>query len=381
MDQAVQVARVKQAFEYIDRGLTATSEGVSRTRVAAYTDQAWLDRELNTLFKRYPLFMGISGLIAESGDYVTLEHSTLPILLVRGDDGIARAFINMCSHRGAPVANGCGRTAGFICRYHSWTYNQLGELTKIPDQRNFPGIELREHGLVELPLVEKHGMIWVVPDPAGNIDLDKHLASMQSELQSYQLQNYVHFESRVLHRDINWKMPIDTFLEPYHFSSLHKDTVAPIFYDNLCLFEAHGLHHWMAVVRKRIEKLRDLPEKNWDFVKNTAISYQLFPNTIFTMQADHVETWRVFPVKRQVDKCVIYFDCYVPEPVTTEKSRRYWDANIDLAIRTVDNEDIAIQTEMERNFLSGSMQEMLIGQNEPALAHFHKSLELALASE
>ena len=40
-----------------------------------------------------------------------------------------------------------------------------------------------------------------------------------------------------------------------------------------------------------------------------------------------------------------------------------------------------IRQEMERNFLSGAMKEIPIGQNESALAHFHQSLEQAMASE
>ena len=87
------------------------------------------------------------------------------------------------------------------------------------------------------------------------------------------------------------------------------------------------------------------------------------------MQAGHVETWRVFPVNNRVDQCVIYFDCYVPEPVTTDKAKRYWDKNIDLAI----------EQEREKNYLSGAMKEVLIGENEPALAHFHQSLERSMA--
>ena len=381
MDHATQVARVKKAWQLIDSGQTTTTPGVKRAPVAAYTDRQWLRRELASVFKNHPLFMGLSAVIAEPGNFLTMEHGTLPILLVRGDDGVARAFINMCRHRGAPVARGCGRAANFTCAYHAWTYNRAGALKAIPDQRNFPGIELKAHGLASLPLVERHGMIWVQPDPEADINLDAHLASLQDELAGYDLQNYVHYESRVLQRDINWKMPIDTFLEPYHFATLHKDTVGPIFFGNLCLFEGHGLHHWMAVVRKSIEGLREQPESEWDFIKHTAISYQLFPNTIFTMQADHVETWRVFPVRNRVDQCVIYFDCYVPEPVTSDKGKAYWDKNIDLAIRTVDGEDIAIQQEMENNYLSGAMKEVLIGQNEPALAHFHQSLERAMATK
>lgn len=381
MEQSVQIQRVKRAFEYIDRDITAAGKGVRRTPISNYTRAEWQAREVATLFKKYPLFMGLSGLIAEPGDYVALEYATTPMLLVRGDDGVARAFVNMCRHRGAPVANGCGRAESFVCRYHAWRYDRAGQLRGLPDKRNFPGIALSDHGLIPLPLEERHSMLWVLPDPDGSLELGSYLEGLHPELGNYQLGDYVHYERRVLHRDINWKMPIDTFLEPYHFASLHTNTVAPIFYPNICLFEGHGPHHWMAVARKSIESLRDKPESEWNFIKHTAISYQLFPNTIFTMQADHVETWRVFPVKDKVDQCVIYVDCYVPEPVTSDKAKRYWDANVDLAIRTVDAEDIAIQTEMERNFLSGAMEYMLVGQNEPALAHFHLALERAMAAD
>lgn len=87
------------------------------------------------------------------------------------------------------------------------------------------------------------------------------------------------------------------------------------------------------------------------------------------------------PVDNRVEQCVIYYDCYVPAPVTTDKAKKYWDKNIDLALHTVDGKDIVIQREMEKNFLSGAMQEILIGQNEPALAHFHQSFERVMAGE
>ncbi|MBV1928112.1 MAG: hypothetical protein KUG81_01175 [Gammaproteobacteria bacterium] len=66
-------------------------------------------------------------------------------------------------------------------------------------------------------------------------------------------------------------------------------------------------------------------------------------NTIFTLQADYVETWRLFPVNDRVDQCLIYVDCYVPEPVTTDKVKKYWDKIIDLALCAVDGEDNVIQ--------------------------------------
>ena len=70
-------------------------------------------------------------------------------------------------------------------------------------------------------------------------------------------------------------MPIDTFLAPYHFTSLRKDTVGPIFLA-ISLFEGRGLHHWVAVMRKSIENLRGQPEAEWGFIKHTAISQYYF---------------------------------------------------------------------------------------------------------
>ena len=183
----------------------------------------------------------------------------------------------------------------------------------------------------------------------------------------------------MLERSANWKMPIDTFLEPYHFTALHRDTVAPIFFPNLCLFDAFGLHHREAVLRRSIEQLRRLPDTEWDFVHHSAISYQLFPNSVFVLQADHVETWRMFPANDRPDRCVVLFDCYVPEAPATDKARSYWDANIDLAIRTVDDEDIAMQVRMEHGYLKGAIDEALIGRNEPALAHFQRAIQRAVA--
>jgi len=53
--------------------------------------------------------------------------------------------------------------------------------------------------------------------------------------------------------------------------------------------------------RRSIETLRQQPEAEWPLVPHTALVYVLFPNTVLVMQADHVETWRVYPVDDKVD--------------------------------------------------------------------------------
>jgi phenylpropionate dioxygenase-like ring-hydroxylating dioxygenase large terminal subunit len=48
--------------------------------------------------------------------------------MTRGADGAVRAFANICRHRGAPVAQGCGNARAFVCPYHGWTYDGQGKL-------------------------------------------------------------------------------------------------------------------------------------------------------------------------------------------------------------------------------------------------------------
>src|SRR5436309_4995723 len=58
---------------------------------------------------------------------------------------------------------GCGKARLFSFPYHAWTYDLAGELMGIPDERCFPDVRSERASLVELPLCEKHGLVWVIP--------------------------------------------------------------------------------------------------------------------------------------------------------------------------------------------------------------------------
>src|SRR5205814_8681 len=148
--------------------------------------------------------------------------------LVRDRRGAARAFLNVCRHRGAKVAHGCGNAKAFSCPYHAWSYDLSGKLTFVPDERNFPGLEAERRGLRPLPVAEKHGMIWVIPTPAADgatsFDIDPWLGELGPELGGYGLERYHHYETRTLVEPMNWKLVEDTFLEGYHIGFLHQKT-------------------------------------------------------------------------------------------------------------------------------------------------------------
>jgi phenylpropionate dioxygenase-like ring-hydroxylating dioxygenase large terminal subunit len=384
MDKELRRSLMRRVFAHLEAGTTDVAESVYHHPVAAYTSASQLSDELELLFRGQPLLMGWSCQLPRPGDYLSDDRSGAPVLLVRGEDGRARAFLNVCRHRAARVVQGHGNRRTLVCPYHGWAYGLDGRLAGIPDRRNFPGIDNDANGLIPLPVAERNGLIWVLPTPRpdGDVSLDAqaHLGGLDAELGAYRLEGYHHYETRVIRRKMNWKLVIDTFLEPYHLGVLHRNTVAPLFHANVCVFDAIGPHLREVLPRRTLEAQRALPESDWDFIAHNTIVYVLFPNTVFVMQVDHVETWRVFPVDGRVDECEMYLDFFVPNPIDTDSARRYWERNMDLTIRTVCDEDFPTSEAMQRNFANGAQTHSVFGRNEPALTHFERTVSERVAA-
>lgn len=378
MKHEAQVEQLRKIFGYLDAGETAMGDAVYRHHVSDYTSPDQAGREREMLFRHEPLLIGLSCELPNPGDYVTDDFSGVPILVVRNEAGQVNAFINVCRHRGARVASGCGSgKTVFSCPYHAWTYDRSGRLRSIPFEQGFESVDKTSNGLRPLPVVEKYGMIWVMPAPGGSIDIDSHLAGMADDLAAFGLACYSHYETRVLRARLNWKLVIDTFLETYHLSTLHKNTIAPILHSNLGTFDGMARNLRMIGARKTIDALRQRPESEWDLVRHSALVYVLFPNTVFIMQGDHLETWRVYPGD-SVDESKMHVSLYTPEPAVTDKARKYWAKNMDLLMATVQQEDFPLAENIQRDFHSGAQDFVTFGANEPALAYFHRSIKKTL---
>lgn len=368
-------------MSHIDGRTTDLADDLFRNKVIAYScrDRARLERE--RLFRDHPIFMGLSTRLAKPGDYVTEDVAGLPVLLARGTDGAVRAFANICRHRGAPVAQGCGNARAFTCPYHAWTYDLAGRLLGTTDKVAFAGLDLASHGLVPLPAAEKHGMIFVLPRPvqpgeAGAIDIDATLGAMAADMEALRLDTYPMFSADRVTPSINWKFAIDTFLEGYHIPHLHRRTIAPYFIGNSSTFDGAGFNGRMCLAKTSIEGVRALPEAERNYRPHIVVVYQLFPNTLIIWQRDHIEAWRAFPDRDDPGRCEVEMTIY--KPAESTESDSYWEKNRDIAIRTVMEEDFPLGERMQIGFESGATDEVIYGRNEPSLVHFHRSIRSAL---
>lgn len=370
----------KRLLSMLETRETEMAPAANRLEVRAYTCPQRAEAEKHVLF-RGPQLIGLSSLIPNPGDFITHDHSGIPLLFARDETGAVRGMLNMCRHRGAKVERSrCGSAKrAFSCPYHAWRYDLAGRLMSRPRGEAFDAdMPKSEASLLRIPVVEQDGMIWAAPEPGAALDLSRTLGLAADELSAYDLASYSHFETRTLMRQMNWKLVIDTFLETYHISTLHGRTIAPIIHSDIATFDAFGPHICMAAARRTLESLKHQPEIEWDVIAKTAIVYVLFPNVVFVVQGDHLETWHVYPDGDGGDACRMYVSLYTPTPANSEKAKAYWAKNFDLLLRTVEGEDFPLAEDMDRGYRAGAQRFVVHGRNEPALAHFHHSIEAAL---
>jgi imidazolonepropionase-like amidohydrolase len=104
---------------------------------------------------------------------------------------------------------------------------------------------------------------------------------------------------------MNWKLLVDTFHEGYHFGFLHKESLRGILVHNVGDFTPFGPNFRLAYGRTKLDRLKAMPESEWDLMWNTTIVYSMFANTIFSPQGDHMEIFRMFPVDGRTDRAVM----------------------------------------------------------------------------
>jgi phenylpropionate dioxygenase-like ring-hydroxylating dioxygenase large terminal subunit len=377
MERQEELAVGRRLFGHIDGRTTDLADALFRNKTINYSCRERAALERDRLFRSLPIFMGLSTRLPKPGDFLTEDVAGMPVLMTRGADRQVRAFANICRHRGAPVATGCGNARAFTCPYHGWTYDNAGKLLGTTDKVGFAGLDLSTHGLVPLPAAEKHGMLYIRAQPGGDpIDIDSVLGSIAPDMAALQLDTQPLYSTDKVTPRINWKFAIDTFLEGYHIPHLHRKTIAPYFVGNVGVFKNGGLNGRLSVPKNTIESQREVAEDKRDYRRHVVSIYQLFPNALLIWQLDHIEIWRAFPDRDDPSRCEVEMTIY--KPADSQRPDSYWEKNRDIAIRTVMEEDFPLGERMQIGFESGAAEEVIYGRNEPLLVHFHTSIRNAL---
>jgi phenylpropionate dioxygenase-like ring-hydroxylating dioxygenase large terminal subunit len=385
MRQADQVTHLERLLAMVRTNTRDDAPGLSHAPVGEYFDPARYGAEIGLLFRRYPIVVAFSGQLRKPGDFVTHNDSGQPILVVRGTDGVLRAFLNVCRHRSAAVegtACGAGRRA-FVCPYHGWSYDLTGRLLGISDGAAFGELDRATHGLRGLSVAEKYGLVWAVPtalEPGQEaaLDIDAYLGPVAAELASWDMTGWEVQRSAPVRSRLNWKLMVDTFLEQYHFRYAHGGSVYALFLDNIATFEQMDRHMRAIAAKRSLTEVEKEEQGAWRILDHAVVLYQLFPNTVLIYGRDHCSVFATFPLS--AEESVLHLSVLVDPQERAKKPDEYWNGTFGMLQKAL-GEDFAIAEVVQRNFHSGANQRQTFGKFEKALGWYHGEIDKALSAE
>ena len=144
---------------------------VSSLDARYYIDPAIFEKEREGLLSRTWQFAGHESQVRNPGDYFTFEIAGESLFCIRGQDGILRAFYNVCQHRAHRLVEGAGTTRAIVCPYHAWSYELTGAFRSGPNVQSVPGFDGASIRLTDVRSESLHGFVFVnLDDDAAPMD-------------------------------------------------------------------------------------------------------------------------------------------------------------------------------------------------------------------
>ena len=344
-----------------------------------YTDTDLYALEIERVFKRSWLFALHDTELPEVGSYRLLNIPLAPVLVVRGEDGELRAFMNSCRHRGAPVVRAVeGVTRLLVCQYHSWSYDLEGHLVRVPDERDFVDLCPEDRPLIEVRCEKWGGFVFVNLDAEAPPLLDwiAPLAERLPEIASAEL--------RTVHRtsyDIgcNWKIMAEGFLEVYHAKTIHRTTVAETLDGRGAVMELMPNGHTGMITpysakalagRDSVDGLARIPGVD-DLFWTSNPAYGMFPNLITPLEASGFPFLLFWPEavnRTRLD--VVWFGVDWGDGPRSPK----WDRRL-AGFDVVMDEDMANLEPIQRSVEAAAHGGIPLNYQERRIWHVHASID------
>jgi choline monooxygenase len=345
-----------------------------------YYDPAIYRAEQQGIFSRDWIFVCHGELLRQPGCYTTATIAEESICVIRGRDGVLRAFYNVCQHRGHELLSGSGRKPVINCPYHAWAYDLDGHLVKARNTEDLIDFDLAEFNLTPVGVEEYCGFVFVNLDPAAAPlagqagGLERELRAYVPDVEALTFAHRIRFEVAG-----NWKNAVDNFLECYHCDVAH-----PAFAELVDLpsyrSETYGIYS------SHIGRGGPAENAAYKFEADGAagdfaawwlwpyVTFNVFPGgdglVVFTMEPDGVE------------RTIENFDFYFRSKEITPQQQ----AAIDYTKKVLGPEDVSLVESVQRGLRSRGFRQgrYVVDRarsriSEHALHHFHALVLKALA--
>jgi phenylpropionate dioxygenase-like ring-hydroxylating dioxygenase large terminal subunit len=344
-----------------------------------YFDPEFFEAEKKAFLRAAPQVVCHENEIPHPGDWRTIEYLGESVIVIRGDDGEARAFSNVCRHRGSRLVDGTGGCAKVLtCPYHAWSYARDGRLVGVPHRHEYPGLRTEDHGLFPVALENWHGFLFVTLEP-GAPSVAEMMAPYAEEVALYRFDELQAIGRVTLRpRPLNWKTIADNYSDHLHIPVGHPGLTRLFARNYRIEAQAHVDRMEGDLVEKesanpserayqrylpRVDHLPQSHQRKW-------LYYKLFPNVAFDIYPDQVDFMQFLPVSA-TDTVIREISYALPDDRREMRAARHLNWRIN---RGVNAEDTELITRVQLGMQSPAYVAGPLGTSEVCLRSFARKL-------
>ena len=332
-----------------------------------YVDARIAELERLNVFSRTWQLVARTDQLRQPGDFVTARLAGEPVVIVRGDDRVLRAFFNVCRHHAAAVVTqACGHSSILQCPYHGWKYGLDGSLKGMPEFDGVKDFERSDNGLVPIRVETWECFVFVNLDPQAP-PLCEFLGGLISRVAPLEIGKLRYFDRRTYEIGCNWKVFVDNYLDGgYHVPHLHKGLSSVLDYKQYTI-ENEDRYCLQSSPMVTSEEDADTGatrkgDRAWYFWQ--------YPNLMINCYAGYMDTNYAIPV--DADHCTVIFDFYFSD---VSEARREFNAQSVNVGNRVQEEDLGICEDVQRGLKSRAYGAGRLSVRREAGEHlFHRLL-------
>jgi choline monooxygenase len=342
-----------------------------------YVDDEIFQREIENIFDRVWHYVGFRGHVSRPGDFLTTTVGLTPVVVTCGDDGVVRAFLNVCRHRGSEVVREpFGQRKTLQCHYHAWTYDLDGSLRKAPRSEDEEGFDPSAFGLRPIRIAFAGAWVFVtLNDEAPELDtlIGEMLPLMKDT--SLDFDQLVFRERREYDMAANWKVVIENFLECYHCPTAHPSFTKLIDLDDYEMEIHDAFSTFNGPVTDAALQKNTYHVTDEDTSRQRLYNFAMWPNFMFNAYPGpgNVSTNLVIPINP--NRTLAIYDFFFEPHVEDAAAGEIVDF-IDL----VQQEDIILCESVQKGMRSTRFgQGRLFVKSEFLIQNFDRQVEAAVS--
>jgi choline monooxygenase len=309
-----------------------------------YIDPRIAELERLSVFSKSWQLVARLDQLKKPGEFVSTTVAGEPVVVVRGADGVLRAFYNVCRHHAAAVvAQPCGQASHLHCPYHGWNYGLDGSLKGMPEFEGVENFDRAQNGLVPIRVETWEGFVFINLDNEA-VSLKEVLGGLVERVAPLGISKLHYFDRRTYDLHCNWKVYVDNYLDGgYHVPHLHKGLSSVLDYKQ---YTIENEDHYCLQSSPMVASDEDAAtgaarrgDRAWYFWQH--------PNLMINCYAGYMDTNLVIPI--DVDHCRVIFDFYFSD--ISDAAREYNEQSVSVGNR-VQEEDLGICEDVQRGLKS-----------------------------